>query len=383
MSEEQNAGEPVQGNIQTIPATATVMATPESPNAFEQMQELVQKAAMTMVLQDVPKARECANLARGIFEDARDTYSKDDLAALDLLCGFACFYEPLASALVMQAEGRYTEALSRIDEAIQRCKQLQQSCTELGELPDYKDLVVSIEPVLRPFPALLRGSRNSIEAELFGFQGNIEEYLRLLGNAVIEYRTVNTLRPSANPTFRQLVQYCSELADRLETRSRNFEPMLRTVRYMTPSGHKILIIHGRNEGKWRELKDLLEARRLEVVVIEEMADAGAVLMDKCIKYASECCFAIALFTPDDMVKAGESSVFQPRPNVLFELGWFYGRFGPNRVLILKQEGAGVPSDLGGVLTKNFQTNVKEVITDIEKELQELSPPKPQVSAAPA
>lgn len=93
------------------------------------------------------------------------------------------------------------------------------------------------------------------------------------------------------------------------------------------------------------------------MVIEEMTDAGATLIDKCIKYASGCRFAIALFTPDDMVKAGKSNVFQARPNVLFELGWFCGRFGPSRVLILKQEGTEVPSDLAGVLTKNFQTNV--------------------------
>ena len=113
-------------------------------------------------------------------------------------------------------------------------------------------------------------------------------------------------------------------------------------------------------------------------MIEEMTDAGMVLIDKCIKYAAECCYAIALFTPDDMVKAGKGKVFQARPNVLFELGWFYGRFGPSRVLILKQEGTDVPSDLAGVLTKNFQANVKEVITDIEKELPS---PKFQASAA--
>jgi predicted nucleotide-binding protein len=377
MPKKQKAGNSVLNAIETIRATVPGAATRKSPDALEQMLEVLQKADNTVLFQDVPTARECANLARGIFEEARAKYSGTYLAALDFFCDLACFFEPMASVLLMVMEGRFTDALSGSDEAIQRCNQLQQSCTKLAEFPDAKKLVLAVEPSLRPFPALLRGTRISIQAELFGYQGNIEEYLPLLRNAASEYRTVNMLQPSADPAFRKLVQYCSDMADRLESRSHNFEPMLRNVRYMTASGDKVLIIHGRNEGKWRELKDLLKERGREVVVIEEMPDAGAVLIDKCIKYAAECCFAIALFTPDDMVKQGESSVFQARPNVLFELGWFYGRFGPGRVLILKQEGTNVPSDLGGVLTKNFQANVKEVITDIEKELP---PPKPLVSA---
>jgi predicted nucleotide-binding protein len=376
MAEEQDAVAPVQGG-EAAPATPTA-AVPEAPDDLAQMAELVQRASQTVLTQDVPTARECAYMAQGIFEDARAKYDEDDLAVLSFLCGLTSLYEPIVNALLMQTEGRYTEALSRIDEAIQHCDQLQQSLAKLGESPNCKEVAASFEPPMRPFPALLRGSRAYIEAELSGYQGNIAEYLQLLDKAVVEYRSVQTLRPSANPTFLQLRQLCSAMADRLESRSHNFEPMLRNVRYMAASGDKILIIHGRNEAKWRELSDLLKERGREPVVIEEMTDAGMVLIDKCIKYAAECCYAIALFTPDDMVKAGKGKVFQARPNVLFELGWFYGRFGPSRVLILKQEGTDVPSDLAGVLTKNFQANVKEVITDIEKELPS---PKFQASAA--
>jgi len=212
------------------------------------MAQLVQRAAQTVITQDVTAARECAYLAQGIFEDARAKYGADELAVLGFLCGLTCLDEPIASALLMQTEGRYTDALSRIDEAIQRCGQLQQSLAEPGERPNCKEIVTSFEPPLRPFPALLRSSCASIEAELSGYQENIEEYLRLLDNAVVEYRAVHALRPSANPGFLQLRQLCSAMADRLESRSHNFEPMLRNVRYMAPSGDKILIIHGRNEG---------------------------------------------------------------------------------------------------------------------------------------
>ncbi len=377
MSPEQDGSDTLNDHPVPAPATPVMAApAPEPPDVFDRVLGLVQAAPQTVLFQDVSNARKYADLARGLFEDARAKYSADDLAVLGFFCSLVCFYEPLTSALSMSTEGQYTDALSRINEAIQLCDGLQQACTQLGKLPDAQEIVAEVEPSLRPFPALLRGSRLSIQAELFGYQGDIKEYVRLLDDAVSEYRTVETLRPSASEGFLQMVQLCKAQADRVEARSRNFQPMLRNVRYLTPSGDKILIIHGQNEGKWRELKDLLVAAGRVVMVIEEQLDAGMTLIGKCIKYADECCFAIALFTPDDTVTKGKKSEFQARPNVLFELGWFYGRFGPDRVLILKQEGTGIPSDLAGVLTKNFQANVKEVITDIVKELPA---PKSQAS----
>jgi predicted nucleotide-binding protein len=377
MSPEQDGSDTL--NDRPVPAPATpvmAVAAPEPPDVFDRILGLVQAAPQTVLFQDVPNARKYADLARGLFEDARAKYGADELAVLGFFCSLVCFYEPLTSALAMSTEGQYKDALSRINEAIQLCDELQQACTQLGKLPDAQEIVAEVEPSLRAFPALLRGSRLSIQAELFGYQGDIKEYVRLLDDAVREYRTVDTLRPSASEGFLQLVQLCKAQADRVEARSRNFQPMLRSVRYLTPSGDKILIIHGQNE-KWRELKDFLVQAGRVAMVIEEQLDAGMTLIDKCTKYADQCCFAIALFTPDDMVTKGKKSELQARPNVLFELGWFYGRFGPDRVLILKQEGTGIPSDLAGVLTKNFQTNVKEVIIDIEKELP---PPKSQAPA---
>lgn len=379
MPEEQDTALiSVPASTQTDVDASAVDTTAEAPDPADQIGQLAQQAAATVITQDVAAAAECASLARGIFEDARAKYDEDSLAMLGVLCDVTCLYEPLARGILMQAEGRFTDALSRFDEAIQLTQEIQKSLSMLGERPNCKPFAIQLEPIMRPFPSLLRGSRIAAEAELYGYQGNTETYLQFLQKAVAELRTVKSLRPSANPTFRQLVQICNNMADRLETRTRNFEPMLRNVRYMAASGDKILIIHGQNEGKRRELKELLEQRGWDVVVVEEMPDSGAVLIEKCIKYAAECSFAIALFTPDDMVKAGKTKVFQARPNVLFELGWFYGRFGPSRVLILKQEGTGLPSDLAGVLTKNFHANISEIIEDIAKEL-----PAKKPQAAPA
>ncbi len=338
---------------------------------FGAVNTLLQNAAPSLMTQDVKTARESAYRAKGLLEDARSKYGDENVELLSVLVEMVCLYGPLTNALLMQSEGRYTDAVAQADEAIKLADLLQDHVTELSQNPDYKVALADVDAVLRPFPPFLKGMRANIRAEFAGYSGNMKEYLPLLGQAVEEYAAAETLRPSANPTFLQMVGLCTTQADRLQNRIRNFEPLAQGMRYAVPSGKKILLIHGQNEGKWRELKSLLEGLGREVVVVEEMPDSGAVLIEKCIQYASECAYAIALFTPDDTVKNGKVKAFQARPNVLFEMGWFYGRFGPNRVLILKQAGTEMPSDLAGILSKNFQVKVSEVTTDIQKELQQL------------
>jgi predicted nucleotide-binding protein len=76
-----------------------------------------------------------------------------------------------------------------------------------------------------------------------------------------------------------------------------------------------------------------------------------------------------LLTPDDFVKKDGKSYFQARPNVLFELGWFYGAFGRNRVCIVKNVKTALPSDLGGILSIDFSDKVAEGYIQIQDELQ--------------
>ena len=60
---------------------------------------------------------------------------------------------------------------------------------------------------------------------------------------------------------------------------------------------------------------------------------------------------------------------QARPNVIFELGWFYGRLGRDRVCILYRKGTSIPSDLGGIGRGEFTDSVEEKIIEIEAELE--------------
>jgi CRP/FNR family cyclic AMP-dependent transcriptional regulator len=63
-------------------------------------------------------------------------------------------------------------------------------------------------------------------------------------------------------------------------------------------------------------------------------------------------FAIAIAQPDDVTHSRGAAASSPRDNVIFELGFFMGRLGRHRSLLLEPRGEEVklPSDLSGITT---------------------------------
>lgn len=138
------------------------------------------------------------------------------------------------------------------------------------------------------------------------------------------------------------------------------------------NSNKVFIIHGHNEAKLRELKEILKTEKLEPVILNEQASQGMTIIEKFETYAAECAYAFALFTPDDIVKSDTGTIyFQARPNVIFELGWFYSHLGRSRVCILSQasDKNEIFSDLQGVMRLQFRDNISECYLEIKRELQ--------------
>jgi len=133
----------------------------------------------------------------------------------------------------------------------------------------------------------------------------------------------------------------------------------------------VFIIHGRDEAKWRELKDIVKSEfRLNPIVLMEQPDAGCkTVIEKFEKYAQTCTYAIAVFTPDDEVKAGPEIYLQARPNVIYELGWFCGQLGRGGAMLLLKEGTELFSDFGGIIQKRFRSNVSERVLEIRRDLE--------------
>jgi Predicted nucleotide-binding protein containing TIR-like domain len=56
-----------------------------------------------------------------------------------------------------------------------------------------------------------------------------------------------------------------------------------------------------------------------------------------------------LFMADDKLTTGSKREFAPRDNVVYEAGYFAGAKGRKDSLVIREEGAKVPTDLGGIL----------------------------------
>ncbi len=90
----------------------------------------------------------------------------------------------------------------------------------------------------------------------------------------------------------------------------------------------------------------------KVVVLDEQANQGRTLIEKFEAHASQANYAVILLTGDDVggTKAPEGPVRpRARQNVVFELGFFFGSVGRERVAVLYEPDVEKPSDIGGLV----------------------------------
>ena len=93
------------------------------------------------------------------------------------------------------------------------------------------------------------------------------------------------------------------------------------------------------------------------------------LIEKFEQEATKAGFAFVLLTPDDLVEKPDGTYVQSRPNVVFELGWFFGRLGRENVCILAKKGTSIHSDLDGINRIDFRESIEEVVLQIDRELE--------------
>lgn len=138
-----------------------------------------------------------------------------------------------------------------------------------------------------------------------------------------------------------------------------------------PKTRSVFIIHGHDENNWLKLDRMLRTEfNLDPIIILARAGQSQPTIQKFENDASKCAYAIAMFTPDDAVmntKAGNCS--QARPNVIFETGWFIGRLGKDRVLLLVKDGTQLHSDFAGMNRVEFHDDINHKFLEIKRELE--------------
>jgi hypothetical protein len=121
----------------------------------------------------------------------------------------------------------------------------------------------------------------------------------------------------------------------------------------------IMIVHGHDELARKDLENFLLRRFPHVapVLMIDEQDGAMTLPEKFERLANEVNGALVLLTPDDLSVTKRTGIegTRARQNVVLEIGWFIGRKGRNKVLLLVRGDLEVPSDLAGAEVHRFAT----------------------------
>jgi predicted nucleotide-binding protein len=187
---------------------------------------------------------------------------------------------------------------------------------------------------------------------------------------IMNYYNYGVQNPSGRPSQKSVTEILAVIRAAHTRLTRNPEILnKKQAEEHTRQKEKVFIIHGRDEAKWRELKDIIaNTFRLTPIILSEQPDIGKTSIEKFEHYAETCSYAIAVFTPDDEVKDNGGAYLQARPNVIYELGWFCGRLERSSTMLLLKEGTSMFSDFGGIIQKRFKANISELEREIRKDL---------------
>jgi predicted nucleotide-binding protein len=118
-----------------------------------------------------------------------------------------------------------------------------------------------------------------------------------------------------------------------------------------PDLSKVFIVHGHDGTPKAEVARFIEKLGFEAIILHERPNKGRALITKFREEAAGVGFAVVLMTPDDLGKAEKAVDLnsRARQNVVFELGFFIGKLGPERVAALVKGDIEIPSDFDGVV----------------------------------
>jgi len=187
------------------------------------------------------------------------------------------------------------------------------------------------------------------------FGGASDQLLDLVASAVEK-----DLQPEFRRLYNPWSEYVGETALRLGSLS---------------TGPKILLIHGRSDD-WKGVHNWLiaEGGVSDVTVMGQQFSAGEALPEKFERLARRVHGAIVVATPDDVGRFCNDAELRPRArqNVWVEVGWFWGRLGRDRVIVLNRSSIEIPSDLQGIEFFGYTDDPLERVESIRRFLRTIS-----------
>lgn len=143
--------------------------------------------------------------------------------------------------------------------------------------------------------------------------------------------------------------------------------------YNPKPNKKVFVVYGHDEEARNQLELILHRWNLEPLFIDQLPSEGRTIIEQLEKYIPQANFGLVLATPDDMgyPKDNENAKkYRARQNVVMELGMLLSKLGRSRVVVInkKTEDFEQPSDINGIIYKEYENNVEEIATKLAREL---------------
>lgn len=139
---------------------------------------------------------------------------------------------------------------------------------------------------------------------------------------------------------------------------------------MTPAHpRRVFISHGRAKD-WYEVQAHVEKDlNLGTLELAQEVSHGRTIIEKLEAESASCDSAVIVMSGDDCDAEGQARV---RENVMHEIGFFQGRYGRSKVVLLHEEGVSVPTNLSGIVYVPYpKETVSGAFAVLDRELRHM------------
>lgn len=189
------------------------------------------------------------------------------------------------------------------------------------------------------------------EAELLQVRGLLDA-----GDAISAGRLAASLSLWRGEEGALLVRRQQAIRDALESVPSRVRPLVEGLLGEAGVGRggssTVFIVHGWDtELKYATKNYFQNTLNADPVILHEQSGGGGTLIDKFERHAAKCSLAVILLSEQDEPREGladPTAERRPRPNVLFEMGYFFARLGREGVILLRRGNVELNSDVLGI-----------------------------------
>lgn len=182
---------------------------------------------------------------------------------------------------------------------------------------------------------------------------------------------------AGNTSIQQIWQALADI-DTMK-RTKQWPPNKETnAKQFSPASRKVFVVHGHDEDLLASVKRFLQDRDLRPIVLRDEPNEGKTIIEK-FEYYSHVDFAIVLLTADDVAHEKTQPDKQEkrgRQNVVFEMGYFIGKFGRSKIAVLCDPGVTRPGDVDGLVYISVDNGNWEQHLEQELQSADLLAPSP-------